>query len=188
MARLLQRRTLLRMAWAGVIAPLFGSRELRAAIPGPLRRLRDPVSIPLWRVSDPWQIASFKAWTTRSADGSSGPPRDALLKGILVRLATSEETSEETPEEGQPALAAFCTTCPHEICDVDFIRETGHVRTKPSAKPDHPLLVCPCHFSVFDPASEGRPIAGPAHRGLYRFEHRVVADRVDVLAIEEAAL
>ena len=180
MARLLHRRTILRMAWAGALAPLFRPRRLEAAIPGPLRPLREPVSVPLLNVSAPWQIATFKAWTTRPPSHSSDTPQEALVKGILVRLPPANED--------QPALAAFCTTCPHEICDVDFVRDTSHVRTESATKPDHPLLVCPCHFSVFDPASQGRPIAGPTHRGLYRFDHRVLPDRVDILAIEQAAL
>ena len=173
------RRALLRLCLAPLVAawahPLRGSRA--AAAPGvSYRRLERAVVIPLRHLVKPWKPFSFKAWSTRP----SGETPDVLLNGIVLRLP-----DDDSPK---PSLEAFCTTCPHEICQVDLVDETTHVRTAPAAKPEHPLLVCPCHFSVFDPAAAGAVLAGPAHRGLYRFEQEIAHDHVRIVAIEEAAL
>ena len=71
---------------------------------------------------------------------------------------------------------------------MNLIEETEAVRVPEGAKPDHPLLVCPCHFSVFDPASDGALLTGPAGRGLYRFRFEVSNETIEIQGIEEAAL
>ena len=54
------------------------------------------------------------------------------------------------PVEG--AWHAFDATCTHEGCMTSDSDDDGN-------------LVCPCHGSVFDPASGG-PVAGPAQQAL----------------------
>jgi hypothetical protein len=48
--------------------------------------------------------------------------------------------------------------------------------------------VCPCHFSVFNPVSDGALISGPAYRGLYRFKVQVEQDIVKITQVEEGVL
>jgi len=54
--------------------------------------------------------------------------------------------------------------------------------------PDHPLLVCPCHFSVFDPLQDGDVLNGPAHRGLYRFRLATSGTKIQITQVEEQVL
>ena len=127
------------------------------------RRLVTPVVVPLSEVAKPWRPVAFTA---------VAPQR--RLQGILLRMPK--------------VLKAFCLMCPHEICQVSFTEDTQSVRVEDGPRPDHPLLVCPCHFSVFDPLAEGARIAGPAHRGLYRFGLRIRRQTVEIREVEEGAL
>ena len=103
-----------------------------------------------------------------------------LVKGILLR------TGESASTEGD--LKAFCTICPHEICDVEYVKDTRLIPVEANTVPEHPLLVCPCHFSVFDPVADGARVSGPATRGLYRFRFNVAGDTVRIDQIEKDVL
>ncbi len=143
---------------------------------GPVyRRLQTPVIVPTDKLVEPWQTIAFDA---RVADVDNHAR--VLLKGLLLRLPAQAT--------GTPRFAAFCVLCPHEICHVDLQHQTDHVTTQLPRKPPHPLFVCPCHFSVFDPLAEGAVLAGPAGRGLFRFELAVGEDQVTVVAVEEGAI
>ncbi|MBM3774361.1 MAG: Rieske (2Fe-2S) protein [Acidobacteria bacterium] len=133
--------------------------EAARARGGRYRKLRETVSIPLSQVAELWRPAPFRA----RADTSAG--RSVSLTGLALR----------TPE----GLRAFALHCPHELCSLDL-------REDESA--DHPLLICPCHFSKFDPAAGGAVIAGPAGRGAYRFGVEALANRIEIREVEEEAL
>ena len=60
---------------------------------------------------------------------------------------------------------AFDVTCPHQGCAVSMVTEAG--------------IICPCHGSVFDPATGARR-SGPAERGL---TPRTVTVSGDVLTV-----
>ena len=170
--------------WLGVLAAI-GSWRRRGAR-GPVQTvatprngyldLRAPVVVPARRIAEPWSAVDFDAWVPRP-DSSDG---DVLLKGILLRTATSGAAAGEA--------RAFCRLCPHEICNVEYVTDTEQVRLESGATPRHPLLVCPCHFSTFDPLADGAPISGPAFRGLYRFTTRLRQDTVEITQVEENVL
>lgn len=151
------------------------SRETR------YRRLRNPVYVPLQSVRQVWQPAPFRARCAKTeAGGGSGT--EVLLRGILLRLPSPR------PAGSDGGLKAFSLKCPHEICDLNFADDPGSVRWAPGARRNHPVLVCPCHFSVFDPLADGAAISGPAERGAYRFRVKVRGNRVEIREVEEAAL
>ena len=102
--------------------------------------LRETVTLPATAVAEPWQTASFDAWLTTTSG-------DKLLQGLLVRTGRDEGSAA--------GLEAYCVICPHEICHVEYVRETAEVRMDKGDAPQRPLLVCPCHFSVFDPRDRG---------------------------------
>lgn len=135
------------------------------------RPLDQPVTIPLRALIEPWQPVPFDARTVTAA----GAP--LLLKGMVVRTTD--------PTTGTESLEALCLTCPHEICYVDLLVNTKNVEIDADWKPDHPLLVCPCHFSVFDPVADGARLAGPSSRGLFRFGFQVDGEAIVVDQIEE---
>ncbi len=142
------------------------------------RRLSTPAILPLARVSEPWQPLPFDVGAP-SLNPAVGAAGEIALRGVLLRVPTAGDA---------PELKAFCLTCPHEICQVDYQEDTSHVCIESGSKPDNPLFVCPCHFSVFDPRSDAARISGPAPRGLYRFRFQVEADEVRIDEVEEEAL
>ncbi len=161
---------------AGLALGGFGRASIGAT--GPVyRRLQVPVVVPTDKLVEPWQTIAFDAFCcTVDADNQAR----VLLKGLLLRLPAQATRT--------PRFAAFCLLCPHEICHVDLQHQTDHLATQLPRKPPHPLFVCPCHFSVFDPLAEGAVLAGPAGRGLFRFELAVGEDEVSVVAVEEGVL
>ncbi len=172
----------------GLRQPLARVAQTYAASGKPARssevryqRLRSPVLLPLQLVREVWRPAPFLARCSKSnRTGSSAT--EALLKGILLRLPVPQPAGVET------GLKAFCLMCPHELCELNFTEETRSERWALAARRNHPVLVCPCHFSVFDPLADGAAIAGPAERGAYRFRWKVRGSKVEIREVEEEAL
>ena len=136
--------------------------------------LKRPVTISLKDVAESWQPVSFDAYATDATGGG------LLLKGMLLRTAQASDEAR--------GLKAFCLLCPHEICHVNLVEDTKAVRVDTDVRPNHPLLVCPCHFSVFDPVADGAQLAGPADRGLFRFRLQVEEDAVRIDQVEAEIL
>ncbi len=179
--------------------PPIGRRLSSSSAP-PSRSYRDlssPVILPSETIAEPWRSQRFEARVPRR-DPAAG---DALLEGILLRTGAWGAAGGPRHEGGSgsadglrpgdralPQLQAFCLLCPHEICHVEYRTDTSRVELEAGATPDHPLFVCPCHFSVFDPLSDGARISGPAYRGLYRFKVQVEQDTVRITQVEEEVL
>ena len=64
---------------------------------------------------------------------------------------------------GYPAqgIVAFSKICTHAACAISLYRAPLFPPTEP-----RPALVCPCHYSTFDPATGGTVLFGPAGRKL----------------------
>ena len=83
---------------------------------------------------------------------------------VVVRV---EPGRLELPDGRDPALwapegiVAYSKICTHAGCAIALYRAPLNEPT--SAKP---ALVCPCHYSTFDPASGGGVLFGPAGRPL----------------------
>jgi ubiquinol-cytochrome c reductase iron-sulfur subunit len=58
-------------------------------------------------------------------------------------------------------IIAYSKICTHAGCAVALYRKP----TFPAVQP-RPALICPCHYSTFDPASGGEVLFGPAGRAL----------------------
>jgi len=58
-------------------------------------------------------------------------------------------------------ILAFSKICTHAGCAVNLYRKPKFAPVEPK-----PALVCPCHYSTFDPADGGSVIFGPAGRPL----------------------
>ncbi len=142
-------------------------------------KLKEPVLLPLDKVAEPWRPVGFIARCSVPARPQR-PSAEVRLKGVLLRLPR--------PSGDATVLRSYCLTCPHEICQVDLTEETKAVRVDNGRIPQHPVFVCSCHFSAFDPLSDGARIAGPAHRGLYRFGLEVRGAQIAVYEVEQAAL
>jgi ubiquinol-cytochrome c reductase iron-sulfur subunit len=62
---------------------------------------------------------------------------------------------------GNKGVVAYSKICTHAGCAISLYRKP----TFPDVDP-RPALVCPCHYSTFDPAQNGKVLFGPAGRPL----------------------
>ncbi|MDK1023495.1 MAG: Rieske 2Fe-2S domain-containing protein [Gammaproteobacteria bacterium] len=157
------------LGWSGRLAPgalASGDTEYLD--------LKQRISFSLSTLTEIWENRVFEAWV--AARGGS----DKLLKGLLLRVA--EPTQDDT------GLRAFCVYCPHEVCEVGLVIDSKTIRLDSGVVPEHPLIVCPCHFSAFNPLDDGVNISGPAFRGLFRFRVITRGDRIHITQVEKSAL
>ena len=81
---------------------------------------------------------------------------------IVVRLHEGDLRLPQQREGWAPhGVLAFSKICTHAGCAVSMFRYPLF-----SPKVPKPALVCPCHYSTFDPARGGKVIFGPAGRPL----------------------
>jgi ubiquinol-cytochrome c reductase iron-sulfur subunit len=79
---------------------------------------------------------------------------------VVVRIA-----------RGNDGVVAYSKICTHAGCAIALYRKPTFPDTQPG-----PALVCPCHYSTFDPADNGKVIFGPAGRALPRLPLEVDGD------------
>lgn len=58
--------------------------------------------------------------------------------------------------------AAYSRVCTHLGCSVNVQRDLDVLAFSFNYRADHPMLGCPCHFSVFDPLRDGDVVIGKA--------------------------
>jgi ubiquinol-cytochrome c reductase iron-sulfur subunit len=136
---------------------------------GPLLRVKDFFGTP-WtrgrRLVDergkPFRAADVeeKTFYTAFAEHSNKEELGASL--VLVRLpASSLRLPPELQGYDADGIVAYSKICTHAGCAVAMYR----VPTFAPAEP-RPALICPCHYSTFDPAAGGTVTFGPAGRPL----------------------
>jgi ubiquinol-cytochrome c reductase iron-sulfur subunit len=92
-----------------------------------------------------------------------GADRNELGSPLVVvrvdpdRLRLPDERDGWAPE----GIVAYSKICTHAGCAVSLYRTPLFEPTSAQA-----ALVCPCHYSTFDPAAGGRVLYGPAGRAL----------------------
>lgn len=64
---------------------------------------------------------------------------------------------------GNSGVVAYSKICTHAGCAISLYRKPAFPDVEP-----RPALVCPCHYSTFDPAQNGKVLFGPAGRPLPR--------------------
>jgi ubiquinol-cytochrome c reductase iron-sulfur subunit len=72
---------------------------------------------------------------------------------------------------GNAGVVAYSKICTHAGCAIALYRKPTFPDTQPG-----PALVCPCHYSSFDPAQNGEVIFGPAGRPLPRLPLEIDGD------------
>ncbi|HZT92182.1 MAG TPA: Rieske (2Fe-2S) protein [Gaiellaceae bacterium] len=131
------------------IAPMFESPWRRG------RRLVDENDRP-WKASD----IEEKDFYTAFPEGAD--KEDLASAVVLVRLPKGRfdlpPALAHYPADG---IVAYSKICTHAGCAISLYRA-------PMFQPDEekPALVCPCHYSTFDPADGGTVLFGPAGRKL----------------------
>jgi ubiquinol-cytochrome c reductase iron-sulfur subunit len=165
----LSRRRLFRLGLFGSAGALGAALVVPLASLGPFldmdrfyatpwrhgRRLVDEAGRPL-RASDIEQEDFYTAF-------AEGADREQIASSVvLVRLA-SQYLSLPPELAHYPAhgIVAYSKICTHAGCAISLYRA-------PLFQPDEPrpALVCPCHYSTFDPGAGGKVTFGPAGRKL----------------------
>jgi nitrite reductase/ring-hydroxylating ferredoxin subunit len=116
----------------------------------------------------------------RSARGRSTRPirrariRDAIASPlILVRLDPAEiKLPPERRAWAPEGILAYSKICTHAGCAIALYRNPLFDRVEPGH-----ALVCPCHYSTFDPSTGGTVLFGPAGRPLPQLPLSIAADR-----------
>jgi ubiquinol-cytochrome c reductase iron-sulfur subunit len=91
---------------------------------------------------------------------------------VVVRLDPSELKLPRDRESWAPeGILAYSKICTHAGCAIALYRTPLFEPTS-----DKPALVCPCHYSTFDPADGGSVVFGPAGRPLPQLPLRIASD------------
>jgi ubiquinol-cytochrome c reductase iron-sulfur subunit len=143
------------VAPAASLGPVAGTNSLYDT---PWKRGRRLVDVR----GKPLLAADIEAGTFYTAF-PEGANRDELGSPVVVvRLAPSALRLPTSRRGWAPeGILAYSKICTHAGCAVALYRKP----TFPPIDP-RPALVCPCHYSTFDPARGGKVIFGPAGRGL----------------------
>ena len=97
---------------------------------------------------------------------------------ILVRLDPRELQLPRGRETWAPeGIVAYSKICTHAGCAIALYRNPLFPPSEPGR-----ALVCPCHYSTFDPASGGKVLFGPAGRPLPQLPLAIAAQRQLVAA------
>jgi ubiquinol-cytochrome c reductase iron-sulfur subunit len=138
--------------------PFFETKYFRGTPWRRGRRLVDENFKP-YRASD----IDEKAMYTAFPDGLSLEAREQLGAAVVLVRLPRDELRLPPSLAGYDAggIVAYSKICTHAGCAISLYRT-------PLFQPDEPrpALVCPCHYSTFDPADGGRVIFGPAGREL----------------------
>jgi ubiquinol-cytochrome c reductase iron-sulfur subunit len=119
------------------------------------RRLVREDNVPV-KASDIEQGAFYTAF----AEGASHELLGAPV--VLVRLDPKDLKLPRKRRGWAPqGIVAYSKVCTHAGCAIALYRKP----TFPAVQ-ERPALVCPCHYSTFDPAAGGTVLFGPAGRDL----------------------
>jgi quinol---cytochrome c reductase iron-sulfur subunit len=119
------------------------------------RRLVDEHGRP-WRADDIEEDDFYTAFPEGADREELGSPL------VLVRLAQRDlRLPTELRRYDARGIVAYSKICTHAGCAISLYRAPLFQPAEP-----RPALVCPCHYSTFDPATGGTVTFGPAGRKL----------------------
>jgi arsenite oxidase small subunit len=109
-------------------------------------------------------VTPFEAVKENSVIPFSYP--DADSPAVLLRL--------KGPAQGGigpgASIVAFSSLCTHKGCPVSY-------------RPEHKLLICPCHWSSFDPVKAGQMVIGQGSQALPQIELRLKENVIQAVGI-----
>jgi ubiquinol-cytochrome c reductase iron-sulfur subunit len=137
------------------LGPLFDTDPLRATPWSRGRRLVDSDGHPM-KADDITTETFYTAFPEGASPDEIGSPL------VVVRLDPVELQLPPGREGWAPeGILAFSKICTHAGCAIALYRKPLFPKAEPK-----PALVCPCHYSTFDPATGAEVIFGPAGRPL----------------------
>jgi ubiquinol-cytochrome c reductase iron-sulfur subunit len=106
--------------------------------------------------------ADVKLGTFVTAFPEGADKRELGSPVVLVKLRPDElDLPADRRDWAADDVLAFSKICTHAGCTINLYRYPLFPAQSPG-----PALVCPCHYSTFDPATGGNRIFGPAGRSL----------------------
>lgn len=69
------------------------------------------------------------------------------------------------------AIVAFSQLCTHKGCPVTY-------------RPERKLIICPCHWSTFDPAKGGQLVIGQASQSLPQIQLRITDNAIFAVGVD----
>ena len=110
----------------------------------------------------PYRAAAIEQKTFYTAYPEGADREDLGAPLIVVRLDPADLRLPPDRQGWAPhGIVAYSKICTHAGCAISLYRVPTFAPTQPK-----PALVCPCHYSTFDPADGGSVIFGPAGRPL----------------------
>jgi ubiquinol-cytochrome c reductase iron-sulfur subunit len=110
----------------------------------------------VFRADDIEEETFYTAYPERADREQMGAPL------VVVRLKPVElQLPDERRGWAPDGILAYSKVCTHAGCAIALYRKPNFAPTQPV-----PALVCPCHYSTFNPATGGQVIFGPAGRPL----------------------
>ena len=110
----------------------------------------------------PLLAAEVESATFYTAYPDGADPETVGAPVVVVRIPAGElALPADRRDWAVDGIVAYSKICTHAGCAVSLYRKP----TFPPVQP-RPALVCPCHYSTFDPARAGKVLFGPAGRPL----------------------
>jgi ubiquinol-cytochrome c reductase iron-sulfur subunit len=110
----------------------------------------------------PYRADDIEGETFYTAYAEAAPKDELGSALVIVRLDPQQlELPAERAHWAPEGIVAYSKICTHAGCAISLYRKP----TFPPVQP-RPALVCPCHYSTFDPAAGGTVLFGPAGRDL----------------------
>ena len=69
------------------------------------------------------------------------------------------------------AIVAFSQLCTHKGCPVTY-------------RPERKLIICPCHWSTFDPSKGGQMVIGQASQSLPQIQLRITDNAIFAVGVD----
>jgi ubiquinol-cytochrome c reductase iron-sulfur subunit len=147
---------------AASLGPFLGTEELFRTPWRPGRRLVD-------ERGDPVPADDVSEGVFLTAFPEQADKEDLAASLIVIRLPSAELALPVGRGSWAPGgILAFSKICPHAGCAVSMYRYPSFPPHAPG-----PALVCPCHYSTFDPRTGGALLFGPAGRDLPQLPLRI---------------
>ena len=154
------------IAPAASLGPVFDTSRLNESPWRAGRRLVDEDDRPL--SADDIDVGPFYTAFPEGADKKAIAAPIVVVKLDPAALHLPAGRSAWAPE----GIVAYSKTCTHAGCAIALYRNPKFDPTQP-----RPALVCPCHYSTFDPADGGTVLFGPAGRPLPQLPLTIDAQR-----------
>jgi ubiquinol-cytochrome c reductase iron-sulfur subunit len=121
----------------------------------------------------PWRADDIEAGAFYTALPAGADPKEIGAPLILVRIDPAELHLPAGRQDWAPeGILAYSKICTHAGCAIALYRNPLFAETEPKR-----ALVCPCHYSTFDPATGGEVLFGPAGRPLPQLPLMIGTDR-----------